>query len=335
MQGDLSLRTRIFGNATAFQPCLLSGLGASLYEGKLAGYVLVGPAFELNYKDVYFLLSGQYRLSLSSNLNNHYYYSIGIAGLLAKAVKKKTPVAAVKLSQTPPRDRDGDGIVDSLDSCPDQPGLALFHGCPDSDGDGIIDKEDHCPTLFGIEKYKGCPIPDSDKDGINDEEDQCPLVAGVARYKGCPIPDTDKDGINDEEDSCVNVAGVIENHGCPPVSRDITQKIERAATKIFFKTGSHELLPKSFPALNEVVAILQENKTFKLSVNGHTDDAGSEQSNQILSENRARAVADYLISKGIEGSRLTVRGFGMSQPVADNKTAEGRAQNRRVELKVY
>ena len=99
-------------------------------------------------------------------------------------------------------DKDGDGIPDRQDNCPDLAGLAITNGCPDKDGDGIADKEDKCPDQAGTAKNKGCPIPDSDKDGVNDQDDKCPGIAGVARYQGCPIPDTDKDGINDELDKC-------------------------------------------------------------------------------------------------------------------------------------
>jgi len=84
--------------------------------------------------------------------------------------------------------------------------LASLKGCPDRDGDGIADIDDKCPDVKGLARYQGCPIPDTDKDGINDEEDKCPTVPGVARYQGCPIPDTDGDGVNDEEDKCINEA---------------------------------------------------------------------------------------------------------------------------------
>ena len=126
------------------------------------------------------------------------------------------------LVQTPPvvvveapKDRDGDGIIDAEDKCPDVKGLASLQGCPDRDGDGITDAEDKCPDVKGLAKYNGCPIPDTDKDGINDEQDKCPTVPGVAKYQGCPIPDTDGDGINDEEDKCPTVPGVAKYQGCP------------------------------------------------------------------------------------------------------------------------
>jgi outer membrane protein OmpA-like peptidoglycan-associated protein len=235
----------------------------------------------------------------------------------------------------PPKDTDGDGVVDSLDACPTVAGLPQFNGCPDTDGDGIPDKDDKCPNQKGIAKYNGCPIPDTDGDGMNDEEDKCPTVAGVAKYNGCPIPDTDGDGINDEEDRCPTVPGVKENQGCPLVKEEIIKKVTFAAKNIFFATASSKLLSKSFKSLNEVAKILKEDANLKLDIEGHTDNTGKPEKNQVLSENRAKAVLDYLTKKGgVDASKLTSAGFGDTKPIASNKTAKGKAQNRRVELKL-
>ncbi len=114
-------------------------------------------------------------------------------------------------------DRDGDGIVDSLDKCPDEKGVIEYDGCPipDSDNDGITDDQDDCPTIPGLAKYHGCKPPDKDGDKINDEEDLCPEQPGVARYGGCLTRDTDGDGINDDDDKCPEVKGVAKYAGCP------------------------------------------------------------------------------------------------------------------------
>jgi hypothetical protein len=115
------------------------------------------------------------------------------------------------------KDRDRDGIIDSLDKCPDERGVIEFDGCPipDSDNDGVADNLDNCPTIAGLVKYKGCPVPDKDGDKINDEDDKCPDQPGVARYEGCLVGDKDKDGVNDDDDKCIDVAGTINNAGCP------------------------------------------------------------------------------------------------------------------------
>jgi OmpA-OmpF porin, OOP family len=334
LQSDVSLRTRLIGKPSAVQPFLLTGGGLSHYKNKIGGYILFGPGLELNYRDVFFLFSAQYRLSFNKSIGSHFFYSLGIGGLLSRAKGKKVSVKALAVQQYIQRDRDGDGIWDSLDVCPDQAGIARFKGCPDTDNDGIQDKEDNCPSIFGLEKYKGCPIPDSDADGINDEEDQCIYLPGVLKYKGCPVPDRDQDGVNDEEDLCIDVPGIRENKGCPGITKEFINKIDLAAKNIFFKTGSHELLSRSFSSLDEVAGILKANPEFTLSIEGHTDNIGDENFNQLLSKGRAQAVLEYLLSKGIAKSRLSSTGYGEQRPIADNSSPKGRARNRRVEMRV-
>ena len=237
------------------------------------------------------------------------------------------PVVVVK-------DRDGDGVMDDDDRCPDVPGLASLKGCPDKDGDGIADIDDKCPDVPGLARYQGCPIPDRDNDGINDEVDKCPDVFGYARYQGCPIPDTDKDGVNDEEDKCINVPGPASNYGCPIIPEEIIQKVNVAAKNVFFATGSAKLLEKSFSSLKNVAQILKDNPSYKISVEGHTDSTGTQEKNMKLSEDRAASVAEYLKSVGVDGSRISSTGYGPNRPVAPNRTASGRAKNRRVEMKL-
>ncbi|MBP6432803.1 MAG: OmpA family protein, partial [Ferruginibacter sp.] len=151
-------------------------------------------------------------------------------------------------------------------------------------------------------------------------------------YQGCPIPDTDKDGVNDEEDKCINEAGPASNFGCPVIEEAIVKRINAAAKNVFFATGSSKLLAKSYKPLNDVVKILSDNPSYNLTIDGHTDNTGDAAKNQTLSENRAASVQAYLESKGISADRLTSAGYGQDKPAADNKTAAGRALNRRVEM---
>lgn len=124
---------------------------------------------------------------------------------------------------TKKNDRDGDGIIDSLDKCPDEKGVLQYDGCPvpDTDNDGVADDIDNCPTVAGTIKYKGCPVPDTDGDKINDEVDKCPTVPGVARYDGCPVGDRDGDGVNDDDDKCIDIAGTVKNGGCPENKKSV------------------------------------------------------------------------------------------------------------------
>lgn len=164
--------------------------------------------------------------------------------------------------------------------------------------------------------------------------DKCPSEKGYARYQGCPIPDTDGDGVNDEEDKCPNRAGPASNQGCPVITKEVIEKINFAAKNIFFATGSFKLLPKSFKSLDEVATILKSDDLLQIQIDGHTDAQGDDAKNQALSENRAKAVKDYLVGKGVPDSRTNSTGYGETKPVADNKTAAGRAKNRRVEMTV-
>ncbi len=329
---DANINAKLLSDKYWVSPYLTAGIGASHWGGYFGAYVPLGVGLQVNLLDqAYININAQYRAGVTSATTaNHLFYSFGVAGSL---FEKKEP--KVIPPPPPPADTDNDGIVDSLDACPTTPGLAQFDGCPDSDGDGIPDKDDKCPDVKGTAKYNGCPIPDSDGDGINDEEDKCPNQAGVAKYSGCPIPDTDGDGVNDEEDRCPALAGPASNQGCPEIREEVKKRIDVAAKNVFFATGSSKLLAKSNKSLDEVSKILEEDANLKLDIEGHTDNTGNAEKNQTLSEQRAKSVLDYLISKGVDPSRLVSAGFGQDQPVADNKTAAGRAQNRRVDLKLH
>jgi outer membrane protein OmpA-like peptidoglycan-associated protein len=103
---------------------------------------------------------------------------------------------------------------------------------------------------------------------------------------------------------------------------------------IFFETKKYELDPKSQIELDRLVQLLNDNPTVKIEIGGHTDNVGKPADNLTLSNNRAKSVVTYLISKGIAAQRLVAKGYGETKPVADNKTEDGRAKNRRTELKV-
>jgi OOP family OmpA-OmpF porin len=266
-------------------------------------------------------------------------------------------------------DRDGDGVPDLDDLCPDKPGLAQFKGCPDTDGDGIPDNEDACPNDPGPKETQGCPISkDSDGDGIPDDIDRCPLDAedfdGFQDEDGCPDPDNDGDGIVDKVDACPNAPGPIENRGCPVVDRDgdgipdaddkcpdvpglapdgcpkkytlVEVKKEKIEIKqqVHFATAKYRVLPDSFALLNQVAQVLNDFPKMRLSIEGHTDNIGKEASNMRLSQRRAEAVRDYLVSRGISPERLEAVGFGPTKPIASNKTAKGKAKNRRTEFRI-
>ena len=326
-----SVNLKLLSDRYAVVPFVDLGIGASRYQKYFGAFLPVGVGLQINIADeAFILLNSQYRVPVTENTSYHFYHGLGVAANIDKE-KKVAPQQVVPLPVIV-ADRDQDGVVDSLDACPDEPGLTALQGCPDKDGDGIADKDDKCPDVAGLAKYQGCPVPDTDKDGINDEEDKCPTVPGVARYQGCPVPDTDKDGVNDEDDKCPNEAGPASNFGCPVIQKAVIEKVNKAAQNIYFQTSSAKLLPKSYESLKEVVQVLSGNPSYIIDINGHTDNTGSDELNQKLSESRANSVKQYLIENGISGNRITATGYGESKPIADNKTVAGRAMNRRVEM---
>ncbi|MDB5245723.1 MAG: OmpA/MotB domain protein [Segetibacter sp.] len=263
-----------------------------------------------------------------------------------------------------PVDTDKDGVADYIDKCPAQAGSAEMNGCPDTDKDGIADVDDKCPAVPGLAKFAGCP--DSDGDGVEDANDKCPNTAAgtpvdatgcpldsdgdkvpdnldkcpntpagtVVDVNGCPA-DTDGDGVTNNVDRCPNTPGPASNNGCPEVKEETKKRLNFAQRGIYFETGKAIIKKTSNALLNEIVSIINEYPDYNLRLGGHTDAVGSDASNMRLSQARVDAVKAYLVSKGVSEDRLEATGFGETKPIASNKTAAGKARNRRVELELY
>jgi outer membrane protein OmpA-like peptidoglycan-associated protein len=221
-----------------------------------------------------------------------------------------------------PKDRDGDGVFDHEDKCPDQP----------EDMDGHLDTD-------------GCPDLDRDRDGVADGDDLCPdEPEDVDEYKdkdGCPDPDNDSDGIADIDDKCPNKPetknGYQDDDGCPddgPTNVVVTKEQIVIKQKVLFDTGKATIKPVSYGILNEVVQAFKDYPQIKVRVEGHTDSVGSNSSNQKLSQKRAASVRAYIIGKGIKKERMISKGLGEAKPIDTNRTGAGRSNNRRVEFHI-
>ena len=248
-----------------------------------------------------------------------------------------------------PGDRDGDGILDPDDQCPDDPedfdGYQDEDGCPDdqdTDGDGQPDSTDTCPVEpedpDDYQDADGCPEPDNDLDTLVDAGDRCPLepedVDGHADADGCPDPDNDGDTIPDTSDRCPNEPGPADEQGCPRVYQDVevTSTGIVIHQTVYFEFNRAVIRSQSFPLLDTVAQVMRDFPDITVEVQGHTDDRGRDDYNLRLSGERAEAVRQYLIQRGIPASRMTAQGYGETRPIASNRAAPGRAQNRRVEF---
>jgi outer membrane protein OmpA-like peptidoglycan-associated protein len=232
--------------------------------------------------------------------------------------------ALAKAAECVPKDKDGDGLVDGSDACPDEPedkdAFQDSDGCPetDNDEDGIVDASDACPD-----------VPE-DKDGDRDE-DGCPEEPG----------DRDLDGIVDASDACPDQAesknDYLDLDGCPderPSQVRVTREQIEINEKIQFEVAKSRILPVSYGILNQVAQVMRDYPSISIRVEGHTDSDGSDAYNLKLSQQRAAAVLEYLVAQGLDPGRIGSVGLGETKPIDTNRTADGRANNRRVEFHI-
>jgi OmpA-OmpF porin, OOP family len=242
-----------------------------------------------------------------------------LLGLSITLGRKKEQPKPQPEQPRPPSDRDGDGIVDELDSCPDE--AETFNdyldedGCPeyDRDGDGFWDDQDSCPdeaeTVNGYLDDDGCPEFDRDGDGILDDLDACP-----------DEPETEN-GFQDED-------------GCPDELPKEVQAFTGTIKGITFDNDKDTIRKPSTPTLDNAVEVLKNNPDIRIKISGHTDNKGGRDHNLDLSRRRAEAVKRYLVEHGIDEGRIQTEGFGPDKPVDTNDTKAGRANNRRIEFEI-
>ncbi|MEZ4449482.1 MAG: OmpA family protein [Nannocystaceae bacterium] len=300
-------------------------------------------------------------VNIANGRTNHVEVLLGLSLTLGR---KKEPVKKLI-------DSDGDGLFDpgqegvrakDEDKCPNEPGPRSNQGCPlrDTDGDGLWDpgqgapedETDACPDEPGPRSNKGCPLKDSDGDGLWDpgqgapeeETDKCPNEPGPRETQGCPPKDTDGDGFYDPgqglkpEDKCPQEPETKNNYqdndGCPDEVPKEVVKFTGAIRGINFDVDKDTIKKNSTKTLEAALKVLQDFPDVRFEISGHTDSDGSADHNRDLSRRRADAVKKWMVDHGIKSSRIETRGAGPDEPIADNKTSRGKAQNRRIEFKL-
>jgi len=299
----------------------------------------IGVNYNLNDK-LAINVSTSYRVDIEGDGFNHLQHIVGLSYSFGAGDADKDGVSDEK-DECPDvpglkefngcPDSDGDGIPDNKDRCPEEAGTEALQGCPDGDGDGIADIDDICPDIAGMAEMNGCP--DTDGDGVSDNEDKCPQIVGDVANGGCPWADTDGDGVLDNIDACKDQKGTTTNNGCPELSKEILATLNKFGLRINFAANSDKILGKKTQnILYQIKNLLEENPQGILIVEGYASSDGDDAYNIELSIKRAQAVKAYLVKIGVLKERLEVRGFGEAEPISDNESQEGRAENRRVQF---
>ena len=236
-------------------------------------------------------------------------------------------------------------------------GLGPYVRVHDVVGDGTVNGGDHALFLSAgasltlrIPEVASHPDPsppvslppsDRDHDGVLDADDVCPDVPRIPypdpARNGCGLPDDDRDGVPEPPDACPGVPGVpsLDPHrnGCPNMNLRMEGGRIRILEQVNFATDRDVIEPQSFPVLAAVADVMRAAlHVRRISIDGHTDDRASTRHNLLLSQRRARAVMAWLVAHGIDASRLEAHGYGQMRPIAPNRSAAGRARNRRVEF---
>jgi len=324
-----------------FAPYVLAGVGYHRRDPNIGGTdsnptASIGAGFKLLMGQSPFSLVSEVRLRRTFDGGDREYDDIIVTlGVQYRFGARARDTGAPQTN----KDSDGDGVLDMWDACPNTPaGIDVTsRGCEildmnrDADNDRIPDSIDECPNTPPRDPVdpRGCSL-DSDRDGVISGKDRCPASApgaDVDRY-GCSN-DSDGDGVLDHHDKCPSTrAGVrTDIDGC-----EINDVIRLPGVN--FETNRDTLLPGTEYLLQTAADTLNKHPDLQIEVAGHSDDVGNADQNIGLSMRRAKTVRDYLIRYGVDENRLTFRGYGEAQPIADNSTAEGRARNRRVELRL-
>ena len=273
---------------------------------------------------------------------------LAVAESNATQAIRRSPRDRCAVDETVP-DLDRDGVPDDRDECVRQPedrdGAQDDDGCPeaDNDGDGFFDDADRCPMQpedrDGHDDQDGCPDADNDGDTLVDRVDQCPTQPedrdGYDDDDGCPDCDDDGDKVPEcpqALDRCPGQSG-RPGDGCPYKHVRLTERRLQVTRPIrFMKMRRVVLSPGARAVLDDVARLLADKPRIKIRVEAHTHSKGRGKANLRRSKVQAAVVRAYLISRGVDGSRMVSVGYGEKRPISQNRTAAGRARNQRVEF---
>jgi outer membrane protein OmpA-like peptidoglycan-associated protein len=331
-----------------------SGSGKTNYNVIPSYGFIVQPAvtYYLGY-NVTFMIGGYFSSQTFKNTNNTNYrltdnlvdVNNGNYNSITSGIQKTTNTSiggniGLRIFFGEKRDSDGDGVIDIKDLAPMdygcmKDGTLTKTGAPDYDGDGVSDEKDDCYDVEGDAENNGCP--DTDLDGIIDSKDKCKTEPGIAsnnpERNGCPFDESD-------------IQDYLTNKGLTIVKAETEKVIEKSPEKveeyfdvmskdfINFDFAKADLLESSKDAIDNAIKILNANPNLIIYISGHTDDIGTDEKNMKLSFIRANAVSQYLQEKGIAEERIIAIGYGNKKPLNPSKDENGRAQNRRTEIKL-
>ncbi len=338
-----------YNYTTAYTPYGLGGIGYEAFSNEKldaddALFLNVGVGLKYKINEQFSLMTDIRHLVRLKEFDSHTIFNVGLVIPFGKTEKPAPVVEEKKVEPVVvvPKDSDNDGVIDAQDKCPDSKAGAKVdvNGCEivvappapvvvapkDSDNDGVIDAQDKCPDSKAGAKVdaNGCCL-DNDKDGVKDFADKCPTTPLGAKVdtNGCCL-DGDKDGVNDLLDACPNTPSgfKVDANGC-----EIGYKL-----KINFDTNKADIKTEYNDEIAKFVLFMNTFPIYKAEIDGHTDNVGDAAANKKLSAERAESVKERFVKEGVAADRMTTQGYGEEKPVSSNETAEGRDENRRIEV---
>ncbi len=315
-----SVRWTMLGPEKFFVPYIGSGFGMNTASNNMRLYVPLLVGFKLQFTESFGLQwESTYQQRLRSTQYQPMSHVLGFVFALAPT-RKPLPITVTTSTSTTKAqlpDRDGDGVPDRDDQCPDEPGKLMYLGCPEGESGNKVEEDEsrdpeQTPPIVHLN--------DSGQTNAN-QAGENGFVTDIGNHPS-NLPGVMKQ--TESED--------IEEIYTPPTPDEIA-RLGASLENVYFDQASFELTPEALSILDRVAQVLRNNPGMDLNVMGHTDISGNERDNIVLSIQRAYKVKYYLVyEKGIQISRISSDGYSSVNPVSDNASDQGRAMNRRVEF---